>query len=292
MKIKKERLDVLLVERGLAETREKAKRSIMAGLVYTNEERLDKPGEKVNADIPLTVKGNVLPYVSRGGLKLEKALKVFEVDVKDKVLLDIGASTGGFTDCALQNGAKMSYALDVGYNQLAWKLRQDDRVVVMERTNFRYVTPADLSGEMPNFASIDVSFISLSLILPVLKTLLVVGSDIVALVKPQFEAGREQVGKKGIVRDPKVHLQVLKKMIDFSLNQDYKVKNLSFSPITGGDGNIEFLLHLRWDGDGKGENQLTFEPLAVVEEAHRELKQKANTDKDTGTEENSELPAE
>ncbi|NHM32185.1 TlyA family RNA methyltransferase [Neobacillus terrae] len=292
MKIKKERLDVLLVERGLAETREKAKRSIMAGLVYTKEERLDKPGEKVNADIPLTVKGNVLPYVSRGGLKLEKALKVFDVDVKDKVLLDIGASTGGFTDCALQNGAKMSYALDVGYNQLAWKLRQDDRVVVMERTNFRYVTPADLSGEMPNFASIDVSFISLSLILPVLKTLLVVGSDIVALVKPQFEAGREQVGKKGIVRDPKVHLEVLKKMIDFSLNQDYKVKNLSFSPITGGDGNIEFLLHLRWDGEGKGENQLTFDPSAIVEEAHSELKQKAKTDKDTGTEEDPQLSAE
>jgi 23S rRNA (cytidine1920-2'-O)/16S rRNA (cytidine1409-2'-O)-methyltransferase len=191
----KERLDVLLVERGLAETREKAKRSIMAGLVYTNEERLDKPGEKVKVDIPLMIKGNVLPYVSRGGLKLEKALKIFDVTVKDKIMLDIGASTGGFTDCALQNGAKMSYALDVGYNQLAWKLRQDERVVVMERTNFRYVTPADLAGEMPNFATIDVSFISLKLILPVLKTLLVPGSDIVALVKPQFEAGREQVGK-------------------------------------------------------------------------------------------------
>lgn len=194
----KERLDVLLVERGLAETREKAKRSIMAGLVYTNEERLDKPGEKVKVDIPLTIKGNVLPYVSRGGLKLEKALKVFDVSVKDKIMLDIGASTGGFTDCALQNGAKMTYALDVGYNQLAWKLRQDERVVVMERTNFRYVTPKDLAGEMPNFATIDVSFISLKLILPVLKTLLIPDSDIVALVKPQFEAGREQVGKKAL----------------------------------------------------------------------------------------------
>ncbi|MFL6556920.1 MAG: TlyA family RNA methyltransferase, partial [Bacillus sp. (in: firmicutes)] len=201
----KERLDVLLVEKGLIETREKAKRAIMAGLVYTNEERLDKPGEKVKVDIPLTIKGKMMPYVSRGGLKLEKALKVFDVSVLDKVLLDIGSSTGGFTDCALQNGAKMSYALDVGYNQLAWKLRQDERVVVMERTNFRYVTPADLSKEMPNFATIDVSFISLSLILPVLKTLLVPSSDVVALVKPQFEAGREQVGKKGIVRDEKVH---------------------------------------------------------------------------------------
>lgn len=247
----KERLDVLLVERGLAETREKAKRSIMAGLVYTNEERLDKPGEKVKIDIPLAIKGNVLPYVSRGGLKLEKALKIFDVTVKDKVMLDIGASTGGFTDCALQNGAKMSYALDVGYNQLAWKLRQDERVVVMERTNFRYVTPADLAGEMPNFATIDVSFISLKLILPVLKTLLVPGSDIVALVKPQFEAGREQVGKKGIVRDEKVHVQVVDKIVDFALGQGFNAINLSFSPITGGDGNIEFLLHLKWMGSRK-----------------------------------------
>ncbi|SFA96859.1 MULTISPECIES: TlyA family RNA methyltransferase [unclassified Bacillus (in: firmicutes)] len=276
MKIKKERIDVLLVERGLVETREKAKRAVMAGLVYTNEERLDKPGEKVNEDIPLTVKGNLIPYVSRGGLKLEKALKVFEIDVKDKVLLDIGASTGGFTDCALQNGARMSYALDVGYNQLAWKLRQDDRVVVMERTNFRYVTPADLEREMPTFASIDVSFISLSLILPVLKTLLVPGSDIVALVKPQFEAGREQVGKKGIVRDEKVHLEVLEKIIALSINQGYDVMNLSFSPITGGDGNIEFLLHLSWSGENEetGSNQLSFLPVEVVRDAHKELKTK------------------
>jgi 23S rRNA (cytidine1920-2'-O)/16S rRNA (cytidine1409-2'-O)-methyltransferase len=273
----KERIDVLLVERGLAETREKAKRAVMAGLVYSNEERLDKPGEKVKIDIPLTVKGNLLPYVSRGGLKLEKALKTFDVTVKDKLLLDIGASTGGFTDCALQNGAKMSYALDVGYNQLAWKLRQDERVVVMERTNFRYVTPADLIEGMPNFASIDVSFISLTLILPVLKTLLVKGSDVVALVKPQFEAGREQVGKKGIVRDEKVHLQVLNKIIDFSIQQGYIVKNLSFSPITGGDGNIEFLLHLNWDGEKViGENLLPLSPEKVVKQAHQEFKTKQN----------------
>lgn len=275
MKIKKERIDVLLVERGLAETREKAKRAIMAGLVYTNEERLDKPGEKISIDSPLTVKGNVLPYVSRGGLKLEKALQVFEVDVKDKILLDIGASTGGFTDCALQNGAKMSYALDVGYNQLAWKLRQDERVQVMERTNFRYVTPADLSGEMPNFASIDVSFISLKLILPVLKTLLVIGSDVVALVKPQFEAGREQVGKKGIVRDPKVHENVLQRMIEFALSEGYDVENSSYSPITGGDGNIEFLLHLQWNGkEDAGANHLSKFPMQIVEEAHQQLKNK------------------
>jgi 23S rRNA (cytidine1920-2'-O)/16S rRNA (cytidine1409-2'-O)-methyltransferase len=275
----KERLDVLLVERGLAETREKAKRSIMAGLVYTNEERLDKPGEKVKVDIPLMIKGNVLPYVSRGGLKLEKALKVFDVSVKDKIMLDIGASTGGFTDCALKNGAKMSYALDVGYNQLAWKLRQDERVVVMERTNFRYVKPADLAGEMPNFATIDVSFISLKLILPVLKTLLVPGSDIVALVKPQFEAGREQVGKKGIVRDEKVHLQVVNKIVDFALEQGFNAVNLSFSPITGGDGNIEFLLHLKWMGEQEaGKNQLPAEPVQIVKDAHHEFKSKQDVE--------------
>lgn len=277
MKAKKERIDVLLVERGLVETREKAKRTIMAGLVFSNETRLDKPGEKVSSDIPLIVKGKAMPYVSRGGLKLEKALKIFDLDVKDKILLDIGASTGGFTDCALQNGAKMSYALDVGYNQLAWKLRQDERVVVMERTNFRYVTPADLQSGMPNFASVDVSFISLKLILPVLKTLLVSGSDTVALVKPQFEAGREQVGKKGIVRAAKVHLQVLDTIITFALQQGFDVKNLSFSPITGGDGNIEFLLHLKWTGEKEiGDNLLPVTPEAVVKEAHVELKTKQN----------------
>ncbi|SFC41867.1 23S rRNA (cytidine1920-2'-O)/16S rRNA (cytidine1409-2'-O)-methyltransferase [Bacillus sp. OV322] len=273
MKAKKERLDVLLVEQGLAETREKAKRSIMAGLVYANEERLDKPGEKVPSDIVLTIKGKVMPYVSRGGLKLEKALKNFDLTAEGKVLLDIGSSTGGFTDCALQNGAKMSYALDVGYNQLAWKLRQDERVKVMERTNFRYVTPADLDGPMPDFASIDVSFISLTLILPVLKTLLVPRSNVVALVKPQFEAGKDQVGKKGIVREPKIHREVLSKIITFAQKQGYDIKNASFSPITGGDGNIEFLLHLQWEGSKqKGEILLDQSVEAIVEEAHKELK--------------------
>jgi 23S rRNA (cytidine1920-2'-O)/16S rRNA (cytidine1409-2'-O)-methyltransferase len=275
----KERLDVLLVDRGLIETREKAKRTIMAGLVYTNEERLDKPGEKVMVDIPLSIKGNMLPYVSRGGLKLEKALKVFDVSVLDKVLLDIGASTGGFTDCALQNGAKMSYALDVGYNQLAWKLRQDERVVVMERTNFRYVTPANLGGEMPTFATIDVSFISLTLILPVLKTLLVPGSDIIALVKPQFEAGRDQVGKKGIVRDEKVHLQVVDKIINFSVQQGFSVTNLSYSPITGGNGNIEYLLHLKWEGEREiGVNHLPVPTYEIVKESHQIFKTKQNSE--------------
>lgn len=279
MKSKKERVDVLLVERGLIETREKAKRAIMAGLVYSNENRLDKPGEKISSDLPLTIKGKVMPYVSRGGLKLEKALTEFDVNVEGKVLLDIGASTGGFTDCALQNGAKQSYALDVGYNQLAWKLRQDERVIVMERTNFRYVTPADLTGEMPNFASIDVSFISLKLILPVLKTLLVPNSDIIALVKPQFEAGREEVGRKGIVRDPKVHEAVITKIMDLSLSLGYDIKNLSFSPITGGDGNIEFLLHLSWGGEKEqGQNLLSRKPSQIVSEAHEALKSKTNVE--------------
>ncbi|MFJ8245423.1 TlyA family RNA methyltransferase [Peribacillus asahii] len=273
MKVMKERLDVLLVQQGLAETREKAKRMIMAGLVYANEERYEKPGEKVPVDLEFSIKGKVMPYVSRGGLKLEKALKTFDVTVEGKILLDIGSSTGGFTDCALQNGAVMSYAVDVGYNQLAWKLRQDERVKVMERTNFRYVTPADLDGEMPNFASIDVSFISLTLILPVLKTLLVANSDVIALVKPQFEAGKDQVGKKGIVRDPKVHKEVLNKIITFAVKEGYDVQNASFSPITGGDGNIEFLLHLSWQGSKQtGENFLRQSVDEIVNEAHAQFK--------------------
>ncbi|WP_141431723.1 TlyA family RNA methyltransferase [Bacillus sp. 03113] len=275
MKNQKERLDILLVENGLFETREKAKRAVMAGLVFANETRLEKPGEKIDRDTLLTVKGKKLPYVSRGGLKLEKALKVFHVDIQDKVLLDIGASTGGFTDCALQNGAKLSYALDVGYNQLAWKLRQDDRVVVMERTNFRYVTPNDLVREKPNFASIDVSFISLKLILPVLITLLEQGSDIIALIKPQFEAGRDQVGKKGIVRDPKTHEQVINTILSFALELGLDVKNLSYSPITGGDGNIEFLAHFFWEKDKEtGQNFLSTTNSQIVAEAHAELKTK------------------
>ncbi|RID89353.1 TlyA family RNA methyltransferase [Peribacillus asahii] len=273
MKVMKERLDVLLVQQGLAETREKAKRMIMAGLVYANEERYEKPGEKVPVDLEFSIKGKVMPYVSRGGLKLEKALKTFDVTVEGKILLDIGSSTGGFTDCALQNGAVMSYAVDVGYNQLAWKLRQDERVKVMERTNFRYVTPADLDGEMPSFASIDVSFISLTLILPVLKTLLVANSDVIALVKPQFEAGRDQVGKKGIVRDPKIHKEVLNKIIMFAVKEGYDVQNASFSPITGGDGNIEFLLHLSWQGSKQtGENFLRQSVDEIVNEAHAQFK--------------------
>ncbi|WP_017727023.1 TlyA family RNA methyltransferase [Halalkalibacterium ligniniphilum] len=273
---KKERVDVLLVERGLSETREKAKRSIMAGLVYTDQERIDKPGLKVDRDIPLSVKGEVLPFVSRGGLKLVKAIDAFELSLKDRIVLDIGASTGGFTDCSLQNGAKTVYALDVGYNQLAWKLRQDERVVVMERTNFRYVKPEDLVRGLPNFATIDVSFISLKLILPVLKTMLLQDSEVIALVKPQFEAGREQVGKKGIVRDTKVHEQVLQRIAEFSIQEGYTVGGMDFSPIKGGEGNIEFLLYLRW-GDtllkpALQMDELPFKVKEVVANAHQQLK--------------------
>ncbi|MDQ0161403.1 23S rRNA (cytidine1920-2'-O)/16S rRNA (cytidine1409-2'-O)-methyltransferase [Bacillus alveayuensis] len=274
---KKERLDVLLVERGLAESREKAKRSIMAGLVYSNEQRMDKPGEKVDRDIPLTIKGNVLPYVSRGGLKLEKALKEFQLNIQDKIMVDIGASTGGFTDCALQNGVKLSYAIDVGYNQLAWKLRQDERVVVMERTNFRYVTAVDFPYGLPEFATIDVSFISLKLILPVLKFILVPKSHIIALVKPQFEAGKENVGKKGIVRERKVHEHVLRDISTFALEQGFDCVNLTFSPITGGDGNIEFLLHLYFEGaKERGEIHFKQNIEEIVAKAHQELKSKSN----------------
>lgn len=242
--MKKERVDVLAVQQGLFETREKAKRGVMAGLVVMekNNLRLDKPGEKIPADTALRVKGEVMPYVSRGGLKLAKALKEFDFTVQDKILLDIGASTGGFTDVALQNGTKMSYALDVGYNQLAWKLRQDPRVVVMERQNFRYSKPSDFTEGLPEVATMDVSFISLKLILPPLHEILVSGGFAMALVKPQFEAGKELVGKHGIVREATTHEKVLEDITAFALATGFDVKDLSFSPITGGEGNIEFLL--------------------------------------------------
>lgn len=245
----KKRLDVLLVERQLIETREKAKRVIMAGLVFTGQERLDKPGVKVSEDIPLTIKGKDMPYVGRGGLKLEKALQQFDIDVRDQIMIDVGSSTGGFTDCALQNGLALSYAVDVGYNQLAWKLRNDERVVVMERTNFRYATPDLFTKGKPTFASIDVSFISLRLMLPPLQSILQNNSDVVALIKPQFEAGKEQVGKKGIVRNKSVHVEVVQNIIDFAVSLNYSPMDLTYSPITGGDGNIEFLVHLKYAAD-------------------------------------------
>jgi 23S rRNA (cytidine1920-2'-O)/16S rRNA (cytidine1409-2'-O)-methyltransferase len=269
---KKERIDVLLVERGLIDTREKAKRSVMAGLVLCNNERVDKPGTKVDLDAKLLIKGDLLPYVSRGGLKLEKAIQEFQFDLNNKIVLDIGSSTGGFTDCALQNGAALVYAVDVGYNQLAWKLRQDERVVVMERTNFRYVTAADFSKGLPNFATIDVSFISLRLILPALANVLENGSHVSALVKPQFEAGRDEVGKKGIVKDERVHQKVLQEIVDFALKIGFDVYGLSYSPIKGGEGNIEFLLHLYWAGTANiGESRIPA-ISELVASAHKNLK--------------------
>lgn len=264
---KKVRLDTLLVDRGLIETREKAKRSIMAGLVFSENVKMDKPGVKVDETIPLHIKGKAIPYVSRGGLKLEKAIKTFDLSLDGKILIDIGSSTGGFTDCAFQNGAVQSYAIDVGYNQLDWKLRNDERVTVMERTNFRYVTPDDLTEGTPNFATIDVSFISLKLILPVLATLIKEGGEVVALIKPQFEAGREQVGKKGIVRDAKVHKHVLQDILQFALKKGFSVEDVTYSPITGGDGNIEFLAHLRWIGQ-EGILNPDVEMERIVHEAH------------------------
>lgn len=265
--VKKIRLDVLLVERGLCETREKAKRTIMAGLVFSGTERLEKAGEKVKSDIDLMVKGQVMPYVGRGGFKMEKALNVFEIDVTARTGLDIGSSTGGFTDCALQNGAAHMYALDVGSNQLDWKLRSDDRVTAMEKTNFRHATP-DMFPVQPSFATIDVSFISLRLILPPLKTILADGGDVIALVKPQFEAGRDDVGKKGIVRDERIHERVLKEMVDFFVREGFYVKQLDFSPITGGEGNIEFLLHAQLKTAGM---DAEVDPLETVRLAHAAL---------------------
>ncbi len=244
----KERIDVLLVELGFFPSREKAKAALMAGLVLVDNEPVDKSGMKVDRESDIKVKGSVHPYVSRGGLKLEKAIREFGLDLTGRTMLDIGASTGGFTDCALQHGAGHVYAIDVGYNQLDWSLRQDARVTVMERINFRFMTPEDIPGARPDFASIDVSFISLKLILPPLSQLLDAGADVVALIKPQFEAGREKVGKAGIVREPAVHREVLHSVLEAADASGFSLVDLTYSPITGGEGNIEFLA--RWKRAG------------------------------------------
>ncbi|SHJ65246.1 TlyA family RNA methyltransferase [Tepidibacter formicigenes] len=240
----KKRADLLLVEQGYFESRERARKAIMAGLVFIDGQRCDKPGTNVKEDCKIQVKGNPIPYVSRGGLKLEKSMKKFNIDLKDKVCLDIGASTGGFTDCMLQNKAKKVFSIDVGYGQLAWKLRQDDRVVCMERTNIRHVNFEDI-GEYADFASIDVSFISLKLVLPKAKELLNNDGEIVALIKPQFEAGREKVGKKGVVREKETHIEVIEKIVNFAVEIGFEVLNLDYSPIKGPEGNIEYLLYIR-----------------------------------------------
>jgi 23S rRNA (cytidine1920-2'-O)/16S rRNA (cytidine1409-2'-O)-methyltransferase len=247
----KERLDVLLLELGYYESREKAKAAIMAGLVLVGTERVDKAGTKVPRDAAITVKGSLHPYVSRGGLKLEKAIKYFELDLQDSIMLDIGASTGGFTDCALQNGASRVYAVDVGYNQLDWSLRQDKRVQVLERTNFRHMTLEQLDGPKPGIATIDVSFISLKLILPVLAGILEQEGQTIALIKPQFEAGREHVGKSGVIRDSAIHASVLREVLTSANELGFELKGLTYSPITGGEGNIEFLAYWRLSEPGK-----------------------------------------
>lgn len=249
--MKKERLDVLLVEKGMVNSREKARGVIMSGVVYVEEVKVDKPGTKISNTATIQIRGNTLAYVSRGGLKLEKAIKSFDVDIEDAICLDIGASTGGFTDCMLQNKAKKVYAIDVGYGQLAWSLRTDTRVVCMERTNIRYVTPNMIQDEA-DLASIDVAFISLTKVIPAVYELLKSSGKLVCLVKPQFEAGRENVGKKGVVRDKNIHNEVLTRIIEFCVNKmKLKVLGLTYSPIKGPEGNIEYLLYLTKDDKSK-----------------------------------------
>ena len=243
----KERLDVLMVQRSLAESREKAKALIMSGIVYVNRQKEDKAGTSFDDTAQIEVRGSTLKYVSRGGLKLEKAMSHFGVELEGKVCMDVGASTGGFTDCMLQNGAVKVYSVDVGHGQLAWKLRNDDRVVCMEKTNIRYVTPEDI-GDRIRFASIDVSFISLTKVLGPVKALLTEDGQIVCLIKPQFEAGREKVGKKGVVREKSVHLEVIRMVIQYALSIGFEVLNLEYSPIKGPEGNIEYLLYLQNHG--------------------------------------------
>ena len=263
----KKRLDVLLVERGLADSRQRAQAVIMAGEVFSGTRRLDKPGMALEEDVPLEVRGK-LRYVSRGGLKLEKAMACFPITLTGKVAADIGASTGGFTDCMLQNGAARVYAVDVGYGQLAWSLRADPRVVCLERTNARYLTREHIPEEL-DFASIDVSFISLKLILPALRPLMKEGGQVAALIKPQFEAGRDKVGKKGVVRDPAVHQEVLEHFLVHAGDAGFAVKGIDFSPIRGPEGNIEYLGYLE-----AGPGQARYGDLAeLVRRSHEELEE-------------------
>ncbi len=259
----KERLDVLLVNRGMVESREKAKAVIMTGNVFVNDQREDKAGQKFPEEVCIEIRGKKLKFVSRGGYKLDKAVEVFLINLKDRICMDVGASTGGFTDCMLQNGAAFVYAVDVGTNQLAWKLRQDQRVKSMEKTNIRYVTPEDI-GELVDFVSIDVAFISLTKVLEPVKALMKNGASMVCLIKPQFEAGREKVGKKGVVRDPAVHREVIQSIISYAGSLGFAICGLDFSPIRGPEGNIEYLLYI------KKENQ-EFE--GISQEQEEEIRQ-------------------
>ena len=264
----KKRLDILVYEKGFAESREKAKAIIMAGQVYVDNQKADKCGTSYEETASIEVRGSVLPYVSRGGLKLEKAIKSFDLELQGKTAMDIGASTGGFTDCMLQNGAKKVYAIDVGYGQLAWKLRTDERVVNLERTNMRKVGREQVPDPI-DFFSVDVSFISLRLILPVARELMAEGAQAVCLIKPQFEAGREKVGKKGVVRDPAVHTEVVRSIFDFCLQNGFDVLHLDYSPIKGPEGNIEYLIHLQRSDDPKAYTDVT--PEELVRQSHEAL---------------------
>ena len=264
----KKRLDVVLYERHYFVSREKSKEAIEEGIVFSNGKILNKPGEKVDEDIIIEIKGEKLKYVSRAGLKIEYAIDNFGINVKDKIVMDVGASTGGFTDCMLQNNASKVYAVDVGYGQFAWKLRQDERVICMEKTNIRYVTPDDIADKL-DFASVDVSFISLTKVLGPARELLNDNGQMVCLIKPQFEAGKDKVGKKGVVRDRKVHLEVCEKIIDFALSNGFSVLNLEYSPIKGPEGNIEYLVYLEKTNNPQKEESVDVD--AVVSAAHGEL---------------------
>lgn len=265
----KERADVLCVNQGLFDSREKAKRAIMAGIIFYDSNRVDKPGEKIDININLRIKGKTIPYVSRGGLKLEKAINYCGFNVNNKVMLDIGSSTGGFTDCALQNGASYVYALDVGTNQLSWKLRSDNRVCVMEKTNFRYCTKDKFSKSIER-VSIDVSFISLNLILPTLSEIIEISGEVCALIKPQFEAGKNKVGKGGIVRDINVHQEVVENIFYLSNSLGFSIKEFTYSPITGGDGNVEYLIILKYTPDNVINNDVNIKK--IIEEANKQFK--------------------
>ncbi len=275
----KERLDVELFSRGLVKSREEAKAIIMSGIVYVNNQKCDKAGDRVKPDDKIEVRGETLKYVSRGGLKLEKAMNCFDIDLNGYICADIGASTGGFTDCMLQNGAIKVFSIDVGYGQLAWKLRTDNRVVNLERTNFRYVTKETVPDSL-DFASVDVSFISLSHILPVMRELLKDNGRAVCLIKPQFEAGKDKVGKKGVVRDKSVHIEVVQKIIDLATHTGFDVLGLDFSPIKGPEGNIEYLCFLGKSNTPK--NQLSVSATDVVEASYEALKE-VNHDSSSNT---------
>ena len=262
----KKRLDVLLYEKGLADSREKAKRLIMAGIVYVDNNKEDKAGSTFEETVNIEVRGKTLKYVSRGGLKLEKAMDVYGIRLDGYVCMDVGASTGGFTDCMLQNGATKVYSVDVGHGQLDWKLRNDERVVCMEKTNIRYVTPDDIS-DILDFASIDVSFISLTKVLGPVRDLLKPGGEVVCLIKPQFEAGREKVGKKGVVRDRNVHKEVIKMVTEFAGNNGFSFKGLDFSPVKGPEGNIEYLLYIKRTEDMDEQDDKQSEDIVRIDDS-------------------------